>query len=71
MTAPNNFASISHRVACTPLDPQNQQLIGPLSEEEWRNLDNWAFQEFPRDAYESFRKIWDYHMKPDRRNADQ
>ncbi len=41
-----------------------QQQYGPLTGEQWLELDHWAFQELPRHAYDLFRKLVESHGVP-------
>lgn len=45
-------------------DEEKKQQYGPLTGEEWLELDQWAFQELPRHAYDLFKKIADSHKVP-------
>lgn len=44
-------------------DSRKQQ-YGPLTGEQWLELDHWAFQELPRHAYDLFKKVVDSHDVP-------
>lgn len=45
-------------------DDDKKQKFGPLTGEEWLELDTWAFQELPRHAYDMFRKVVESHNVP-------
>ena len=45
-------------------DDNKKQQYGPLTGEQWLELDHWAFQELPRHAYELFRTVVKSHNVP-------
>ena len=65
---------IDRDTAVSSNDNKKQQ-YGPLTGEQWLELDHWAFQELPRHAYDLFRKVVESHDVPidrwhDGREAD-
>jgi hypothetical protein len=41
-----------------------KKMFGPLNGMEWLELDLWAFQELPPAAYNSLRKLYEFHNVP-------
>lgn len=66
-TADAAFPSVSRvtdRDTDVSSDDNKKQQYGPLTGEQWLELDHWAFQELPRHAYDLFKKVVESHNVP-------